>query len=205
MIPPPSGAPNPDSPIASLDDRARQDLRFIRQTMERGPAFTGVPGWGGVGMGILALGASALSWNAPTPRAWILPWLATAALAVGVGGLGMVWKARRAGAALLPGAGRRFFLSFLPAIAAGAVLTLALWAEGHVHLLPGSWLLLYGAAVLSAGTFSIRAVPLMGGGFFFLGCVAFLTPATWNDALMALGFGGLHIAFGVHIGRHHGG
>lgn len=156
-------------------------------------------------MGMLALGASALAWNAPTPGQWILPWLATAGLAVGVGGLGMVWKARRAGAPLLPGAGRRFFLSFLPAIAAGSVLTATLWHGGHAHLLPGSWLLLYGTAVLSAGTFSIRAVPLMGGGFFLLGCVAFLTPHSWNDALLALGFGGLHIAFGIHIGRHHGG
>jgi hypothetical protein len=63
----------------------------------------------------------------------------------------------------------------------------------------------HGAAVVTAGTFSVRVVPLMGIGFMVLGALALATPATWADTWMAAGFGGLHIAFGILIARRHGG
>jgi hypothetical protein len=74
-----------------------------------------------------------------------------------------------------------------------------------VPLLPGSWLLLYGAAVVSAGTYSVRSVPVMGAAFMILGAAALVAPATWSTAFMMAGFGGLHIAFGIWIARRHGG
>ena len=49
--------PRPVAPVA-IDDRARDNIRFIRETMERAGSFTAVPGWGGVAMGITALGAA---------------------------------------------------------------------------------------------------------------------------------------------------
>ncbi|TVP55693.1 MAG: hypothetical protein EA351_10155 [Gemmatimonadales bacterium] len=73
-------------PIA-LGERAVDDLRFIRRTMVRGPAFTAVPGWGGVVMGSTGLLAAAVAATRPTPEGWLLTWLAAAALAIGVGGL----------------------------------------------------------------------------------------------------------------------
>jgi hypothetical protein len=47
----------PNRPVA-LDDHARDNLRFIRETMERAGSFTAVPGWGGIAMGITALGSA---------------------------------------------------------------------------------------------------------------------------------------------------
>jgi len=38
-----------------------------------------------------------------------------------------------------------------------------------------------------------------------LGAVALFAPPSWSNMLLAAGFGGLHIAFGVVIARRHGG
>jgi DNA-binding HxlR family transcriptional regulator len=70
---------------------------------------------------------------------------------------------------LSTGPGRKFLLSFLPPVGAAMALTAALYAHGGVGLLPGLWLLSYGAAIVTAGTFSVRAVPLMGVGFMAVG------------------------------------
>jgi len=202
---PPSLAPLQASEPIALGDRAVDDLRFIRRTMERGAAFTAVPGWGGVGMGLTGLLAALLAATRSTPGAWLAVWLAAAVVAVGIGGWTMQSKARHAGLSLLSGSGRKVVLGFLPPALAGAILTLALFQGGGISFIPGTWLLLYGVAVAAAGTFSVKAVPLMGGLFMVLGATALLTPGTWGDPLLAAGFGGLHLVFGVHIARKHGG
>jgi hypothetical protein len=181
------------------------DLRFIRKTMERGAAFTAVPGWGGVGMGVTAVGAAALASSQPTPDRWLLVWVLEASLAVLIGIVAIQRKAHRAKLPVLSGAGRKFILSFLPPALAGVALTAALWRGGVYDLLPGSWLLLYGAAVVTAGTFSVKIIPVMGIFFMVAGVAALLAMPTAGDLAMALGFGGLHIGFGITIARRHGG
>lgn len=181
------------------------DLRFIRRTMERSGSFTAVPGWGGVAIGAMALPAALLASRQPTPGRWLVVWLATAALAALVVAGTLTLKARRACVPLGTGPGRKFLLSFLPPVAAAVALTAALFPHDAPALLPGLWLLSYGAAVAAAGTFSVRVVPFMGIGFMVLGALALATPAAWADAWMAAGFGGLHIGFGFLIARQHGG
>jgi len=194
----------PDEPIA-LHQRAISDLRYIRETMERAGEFTAVPGWGGVGMGVIALAGAFTAAQQPNSERWLAVWLAVAVLAIAVASWAMLRKASRAGIALLAGPGRKFALSFLPPVVAGAVLTIALYRVGTIELLAGVWLLLYGAAVATAGAFSVRIVPVMGLCFMAFGVVALFTPAAWNDVLLAAGFGGLQIGFGVAIARRHGG
>jgi len=193
-----------EPPIA-LHERALGDLRFIRQTMERAGSFTAVPGWGGVAIGLTALAAALLASRQPTPGRWLAMWLATAALATLIAGGTMALKARRVRVPLSTGPGRKFLLSFMPPVGAAVGLTAALYPHGAVALLPGLWLLSYGAAVVTAGTFSVRVVPLMGIGFMVLGGLALITPAAWADVWMAAGFGGLHIGFGFLIARRYGG
>lgn len=198
-------APRSRSEPLALEDRARHDLQFIRRTMERGPAFTGVPGWGGVGMGVSAVLAALVASARPTVDGWLVTWLVEAALGVMIGSWAISRKAWRAELPVLSGAGRKFLLSFLPPAAAGAVLTLALYGSGQAAVLPGMWLLLYGAGVVTAGTFSVRVVPLMGLCFMVLGSAALFTGPAWADAILGAGFGGLHILFGLYIARKHGG
>jgi hypothetical protein len=191
-------------PVA-IDAHAADNLRFIRETMERAAAFTAVPGWGGVAMGITALGAAVIASRRPFSFAWLLTWLLEAGLAVAIAGGAAAYKARRARMPLLSGPGRKFALSFAPPIAAGLLLSIALLRAGAVTVLPGLWLLLYGTAVVTGGAFSVRVVPVMGICFLVLGGAAVFAPALWGDAFMAAGFGGLHIVFGLIIAKKYGG
>lgn len=192
-------------PPVALHDRAMDNLRYIRETMERSQSFTAVSGRGGIGMGVIALGASLLALRAPTMIAWVTIWMGAAVLSFAVAFMAMVRKARSAGEPLLGGAGRKFAWNLTPPLLVGAVLTVALTLAGDTHLLPGAWLLLYGAGVVTGGAFSVRVVPFMGITFMALGVAAVFAPSTWGNAFMAAGFGGLHILFGVIIWRKHGG
>jgi hypothetical protein len=181
------------------------DLRFIRRTMERGPAFTALPGWGGVAIGLSALVAAAVASSRETGIAWLSTWLLEAVVATVICVWAMRAKARRAQLPLLSGAGRKFLLSFLPPTLAGAILTFALVQAGATPLIPGAWLLLHGVGVVAAGTFSVRVVPIMGFCFMAVGGLALVLAPAAGDLLLATGFGGLHVVFGLHIARKHGG
>ena len=193
----------PEDP--ALHARAMDNLRFIRQTMERATAFTAVPGWGGVGMGTLGLAAALVAETRLTRAEWLGTWLGTSVLALTLGGWTMAAKARRAGTPVFSYSGRRFVLSYVPPLLVGALLTGALVRAGLYQALPGTWLLLYGTGVVTGGAFSVRVVPLMGLCFMGLGAVALFGPAAWGNALMAAGFGLLHIVFGLIIARRYGG
>ena len=108
-------------------------------------------------------------------------------------------------AVIVRGPASRFALGLMPPLAAGAVLTFALFRAGRAEFLPGIWLSTYGAGVVCGGAFSIRAVRWMGLAFMTLGAAALLSPSMWGDAWMAAGFGGVHVLFGIWIARHHDG
>ncbi len=201
-------APRPQRPPAEefpLQDRAIENLRFIRDTMERAGAFTGVPGWGGVGMGVTALLAAWVAHQQPTVERWLLTWLAEGWLAFAIGGMAMVRKASAGDTPLTSRPGRRFALAYSPPILVGGLLTLALYRAGLTSMLPAVWLLLYGAGVMTGGALSVPIVPVMGACFIVLGTLALFVPASWGDPLMAAGFGLLHMGFGAWIARRYGG
>ncbi|HEU5357810.1 MAG TPA: hypothetical protein VFU45_01730 [Gemmatimonadales bacterium] len=187
-----------------LEERARADLSFIRRTMAGAAEFTDVPGRGLVAVGITAIGAAAIAAGASDPRRWLSTWLLEAALAAILGTTATVHKIRaHEGPGFTPAA-RKFLLSFVPAVVAGAALTAAVGADRA--LLPGLWLLLYGSSVVTAGAYSVRVVPVMGLAFMALGGAALLPAAAGRvDWLLAAGFGGLHVGFGWVIARRHGG
>src|SRR6266404_3818 len=92
------------------------------------------------------------------------------------------------------------------AIAAPAAATKAHRANAQLFSGPGrKFLLSFGTAIVTGGAFSVRVVPVMGLCLMILGAVALFAPAQWGDALMASGFGGVQIGFGVWIARRFGG
>jgi hypothetical protein len=193
-----------DEPPA-LHDRAMDNLRYIRETMERASAFTAVPGWGQVAIGFSALAATYLATHQATRRAWLGAWVAEAIISLLIAGWLMDRKARAMGTPLLSGAGRKVAFSLSPPMFVGMLLTIALFHAGFTRAIPGMWLLLYGTGVVTGGMFSVSIVPVMGICFMVLGAVALFSPTAWGDWLMAAGFGGLHIIFGTIIARKYGG
>lgn len=187
-----------------LHEHAMDNLRYIRQTLERAGSFTAVPGKGGVLMGLVALGAARAAARQSSVAVWIVIWMAAAVVALAIGIAGAAIKSRRFQMPLFSGPGRKFIAGFTPAILAGAVLTLVFYRAGVSGFLPGVWLLLYGAAVLSGGWASVRVVPMMGACFMLAGTLALLVPG-YNDQLLSAGFGGLHLVFGTLIAVKYGG
>jgi hypothetical protein len=195
--------PAPEPP--ALHVRAMDNLAFIRDTMEAAGSFTAVSGWGMVAVGVIAIVAATVAAVQPTVLQSLYVWMAAAVLAPVVNLWAIVRKARRAHVPLLGGPGRKFVLSFSPPILVGALLTIVLYRAGLVHAIPGTWLLLYGTAVVAGGAFSVRIVPVMGICFMLAGALALFTPPSWNPWIMAAAFGGLHIGFGIPVAWRHGG
>jgi len=196
--------PQKEEPPA-LHERAMDNLRYIRETMERATAFTGISGWGQVAIGFTALASALVSAQQKTFKAWLAVWMAEALIALLIAGWSIDRKARAAKMPLLSGPGRKVAFSLSPPIFAGAIVTVVLYRAGLTSAIPGLWLLLYGTGVVTGGMFSVSVVPIMGLCFMALGAVAFFAPAEYANWLMAAGFGGLHIVFGVIIARRYGG
>jgi hypothetical protein len=190
---------------SSVGDHAAENLVFIRETMERGAAFTSIPGLGGVAMGAVGLATSAIAAQQPSPDRWLIAWLGGAAVAAVVGLIAMARKARHRGADLLGANARRFAVGLAAPFVAGAAITFELWTVGNYTVMAPAWLLLYGAGVLTGGIFSIAIVRAIGVCFMTLGIAAIVSPPEWGNVWLAIGFGGLQVGFGTYIARNHGG
>lgn len=208
--------PRPDSL------QATEHLRFIRDVMDRSAPFTAVPGRGLVVMGVTALLAAYLAHHQPTLSGWLRVWVVEAAVAGAIGFVTLRHKVHTVGLSLRSGPGRKYVQSLLPPLAAGALLTLALYLRSTletffgypaaplaryevVGLLPGIWLLLYGAGTVTGGLASISLVPRVGLAFMALGTAALFLPPFHANVLMAVGFGGLHLLAGVIVWKRYGG
>ncbi len=190
--------------LIPLHDRAMDNLRYIRETMERATPFTGISGRGEIAIGVTALVASALAARQPF-NSWLAIWLAEGLISVLIAGWSMDRKARATQMPLVSGPGRKAVFSLSPPIIAGGLLTIVLVRAGMTTAIPGVWLLLYGTGVITGGMFSVRAVPAMGLCFMALGALALFSPPAFANWFMAVGFGGLHILFGAIIVRKYGG
>jgi hypothetical protein len=180
------------------------NLRYIRETMERATAFTGISGWGQVAVGITALLAAIVAHGQPF-KTWVAVWSAEAFVSLLIAGWSIDRKTRASGMPLRTGPGRKVAFSLSPPLFAGALLTIVFYRAGMTDYIPGLWLLLYGTGVITGGMFSVPVVPLMGVCFVALGAAALFVPAALTTWLMAAGFGLVHIIFGVIIARRYGG
>jgi hypothetical protein len=189
-----------------------QDLAFIRQTMEKATTYDNLAPLGYVAIGCVALaGVSATEWILgnrqfsaldTAPITDLLPfcalWLGVLTAALLSMWVAVSIRSRRLKVAPWNGLASRMFLSQIPTSLTAGALTVSLCFIGHVTLIPAVWLLHYGLIAFSFSYFTGKDHGINALVFLLLGIGALIVPMTLRLPLLALGFGGCHLCFGIY-------
>jgi hypothetical protein len=162
--------------------KALAQIQAIRGQVARGSEFRGYGPETVAATGVLAMAAALLQTVAiKNPAAnvlgYLLLWIATAALAVLVTGLQTITRTRR----VHSGLARQMIFSaaesFLPAIAAGVLVTLVLVysSSQDLWLLPGLWQIFYGLGIFASCRFLPRQMFAVGLWFLATGALCLAT------------------------------
>lgn len=196
-------------------------LRDIHRMMERTSKFIGLSGLSGVGAGIFALiGAIMAHWylvsggldgygtslhywpNQPHPWGWSpLTFYILDAGFVLAGALtsGIYFTTRRAhrkGQAIWDALTQRLLLHLAIPLVAGGIFCLALFFHGYLGLVGPATLIFYGLALVNGSKFTLQDVYYLGLCEIALGCIGVFFIG-WGLLLWAIGFGALHIVYGI--------
>jgi len=187
-------------------DEARDHLKVIRQTMERSTQYSTLSGWSGVLIGVLALVCCWLVRTSAgvTGAREIEVWGGALALAVAIEFGCNKRRAGQVGKHVMSRLGAHILIAAAPGFFAAAALTGFFLLHGLGLYVYGVWMLGYGIAICAVGLFSQRAVSVLGIGFVLCGGAALLLPAWSHLPLLALSFGGFHIAYGLVLARKYG-
>ncbi len=201
--------------LAPLEE-ARENLRVIRQTMERSTKYSTLSGLSGVLIGLTAIVSVVVTsrvldsrFQTHQPVQSVYPqlgllWLIELALAVGIEFACNKRRARHIGKRVASPLGAHILLAALPAFVAAVALTAFFALHGMAAFVWGIWMLTYGLAICAVGLFSVRPVSYLGAAFVVAGAVTLLLPASSQLFMMGLTFGGFHVVYGVLMGRKHG-
>jgi hypothetical protein len=187
----------------TLEAHAAATLRYIRASMEAA-ATVAVSGSAGIAMGLVGLLAGVLTSIAALQPHWLAIWLIAGTGASLVGGVLMARQASLQGFTLFGAPIRKFVLGLSPGLFAGAAMTFIQWQANDLHAIPGTWLLLYGCALISTSASTTRMVGILGSLFALLGLMTFWLPDSLQTIALGAGFGGLHLIFGIMIRRRSG-
>ena len=193
-------------------ESAQASLQYIRRTLEAAGRLSSVSGGGLIAVGAMALFAvsvnlwvTAAPWSAANPTNALLVWAGLLLLSAIVTAASMAMKARRTEQVFWSPVLKKALAICAAPLFLGALFSGALLRHGQLELLPLIWLGCYGAALTSAGVISVSPVRWMGISFLLLALAALFAPVNFGLALLALGFGGTHIAFGAYIYWRHDG
>ena len=192
---------------------AAEQLRMIRNLMERATIFRALTGETALGGGALACLAAWAS-EKKMGLAWAQFWLIGLAFVIGFY-IFQMWRIARAkdGGKIWNQSLKLVLRCALPSLLAGGItgLLIAKGAQqGHRELAACFWITHYGIALLAIREFVPKSMVWLGWAFVIFGVVALCTFMTSDIAfqvmhklngsrLMALSFGGLHLLYGALI------
>lgn len=193
-------------------DRALAEISAIRGQMARATEFRG---YGPSTFAVTGLLAGVAAWiqavwlKDPTahPLAWLTLWIGVAAASAAIIGWEMVTRSRRMHSGLADEMIRTAVAQFLPAAAAGLLLTgvLTWFAPQNLPLLPGLWQLVFSLGVFASCRFLPRSLAAVGVWYMAAGLIS-LARSSGPDAFspwtmgIAFGVGQLLVAFLLHRG-----
>ncbi len=192
---------------------AREDLIYIRKTLEAAGQFTAVPGKCLMAAGVIALAGVVFNalytgapWTAGVRQVEALEtWGVVLGLSIGIVSYGIYRKTRQTGTSIQFPLVRKLLWSLCPALFVGAILTDLAVRTHNLDWLPAIWLGCYGAAVTNGGQVSVAPVRYMGVSFLLAAAGAGLSPHGMGLTWLAIGFGWLHLVYGAYIAWRHNG
>ena len=199
---------------------ALTQIAEIRQQMARGQLFRGYRAATTAFSGAMALATGAVQnlWlpdAAGNLRAYMALWVAAAVVCLVAVGVEMTLRRRRSSQVQ-----RQLTLlaveSFMPAVAAGGLLTWVFWdfLPGEIWMMPGLWLIVFSLGVFASARLLPRMVFALGGFYLVAGILALLLTheavadgwrfSPWLMAgPFAVGQGILAAILYVKLERHH--
>ena len=197
--------PNPQS--------AREDLLYIRRTLEAAGQLTAVPGKGLMAAGFIAIAGAVFNgyvtgapWApGPHPQMALATWGVVLGVSLAIVCYGIYRKSLQLSTPIQPALLRKLLWSLCPALFVGGLLTHLAAHSNNLGWLPVIWLGCYGAAVTNGGQVSVAPVRYMGLSFLVVAGAAALSPQGAGLAWLALGFGWLHVVYGAYIAWRHNG
>jgi uncharacterized membrane protein YidH (DUF202 family) len=193
-----------------------RDIAEIRSMMERSSKFLSLSGWAGILAGIYALSGVYIAYRffdfnpseiASTDQSAIssssllyviILALIVFLLAAGTSVFLTYKKAGKRGEKLWNPTSRRLLISMTIPLVIGGLLELILISKELIGLLAPFTLLFYGLALYNAGNFTYKEVKILGLVQMGLG-LAGTYFIEYGLAFWALGFGMVHIVYGIYI------
>jgi len=191
---------------------AEENLRSIRELMERSTRHSTFSGLSGVMDGAASIAGCVLTQSltqksAPTTEFrvdFIAIWSLVIVAAIGMDYLLTKRKAAMVGKRIISRLGKQMVIGAGPGLGTGALLTLFFMQRSIITEIYPMWMLCYGCAVCAVGLFSQREVLYLGAAFLAAGAVTLVLIPSWGLPMMAVTFGGFHIGYGLAMSRKDG-
>jgi hypothetical protein len=182
-----------------------QDIKEIRQMMERSSRFFSLSGWSGISAGAFALLGVMAALTLPgsgiikSPDSFLV---ADALIVLGLALASSYYfsqrKARIQGAKLWTPVTRRLVVSMAIPLLAGGIYSAIFLLQDQSQLVTGTTLIFYGLALVNAGRFVNRESVILGISDIILGLLSTIWPA-YGLWIWGTGFGVFHIFYGIVI------
>ncbi len=201
-------------------DQKIEDLKHIRDLMERSSKFLSLSGFSGISAGIFALLGAAVAYfflfkqgsvkydehmralgNGTTFGIRLQMALLAGIVLICAAGSAFYFssrKAKRLGSRLWTTTAKRTFYQFSIPLVTGGLFCIALAANNNIHFIASAMLVFYGLALINASKFTLSEIHYLGMCEIVLGILAgfFLN---YGLLFWVLGFGILHIIYGIRI------
>ena len=201
---------------------AQDDLQLIRQMMERSSKFLSLSGLSGIFAGCTALaGVAYINWgilkvqgmsypvylqnlDAPAGESVKLQLFAAVVVVLMVALAGAIYfsirKVKRSGQKPGSKATKQLIIHLAIPLVTGGIFSLILFQQNQIQLVAASTLIFYGLALVNAGKFTFGEIHYLGLSEIVLGLLAALF-LNYGLFFWALGFGVIHIGYGIALYR----